>query len=66
MNTFCLLSLVDHMSEEERNKEPSLFTGAVSKQLTSVDKETLKEAVKPGNNLCSMNLSVCLLWHFKD
>ncbi|XP_028370090.2 uncharacterized protein C2orf92 homolog [Phyllostomus discolor] len=47
MNIFCLLSLVGHMSEEERNKEPSLFTRAISKQLTSVDKETLEEAVKP-------------------
>ncbi|XP_024427599.1 uncharacterized protein C2orf92 homolog [Desmodus rotundus] len=36
-----------HMSEKERNKEPSPFNRAVSKQLTSVDKRTLKEAVKP-------------------
>ncbi|XP_054441650.1 uncharacterized protein C2orf92 homolog [Pteronotus mesoamericanus] len=37
------VTLSGHILEEEGNKEPSLFNRAVSEQLSSVNKETLKE-----------------------
>lgn len=50
-----ILSFVDHLSEEKRFKESSLFDRDLREQLTTVDKETLKGAAKSGGNLCGIN-----------
>ena len=52
MNTFCLLSSVDHNSEK-RDKESSLSNGDISEPFTTVDKEILEEAARTGIKLYS-------------
>ncbi|XP_066122587.1 uncharacterized protein C2orf92 homolog [Saccopteryx bilineata] len=42
-----LARLFGHMSEEEGNSAPSELNRALSEQFTSVDKETLRETVRP-------------------
>ena len=46
-----ILSFVDHLSEEKNFKESCLFHRDLREQLTTVDKETLQGAAKPGGNL---------------
>lgn len=50
MNTFCLLSSVDHDSEK-RDKESSLSNRNMNEPFTAINKETLEEAAKTGNKL---------------
>ena len=58
MNTLYVLSFVDHIAEEQRDQESSLFNRDVSDtQSMTTDKGTRQEAVSPGinNELHSMS-----------
>ncbi|XP_058390620.1 uncharacterized protein C2orf92 homolog [Diceros bicornis minor] len=56
------ISSEDHISEEKRDKESSLFSTDRSEQLTTVGKEALQEAISPDTR--NRNMPCTQLLHF--